>query len=117
MNTRSEKQVADEVLRRTLIEVRAARTRRRAIKGAVAVSGVLALIGFMVFPRQAQHSEVSPPRVVRNAGEKDPAADETIAVMVWRDGAARLEWIKPGDLGTVELQFSLEPVFAFADDG
>lgn len=117
MNSRSEEEIADEVLCRTLIEVRAARTRRRRIKGVVAVSGVLALIGFLVLPRQAQDSQSSPPRMVKNAGEKGPAADDTIAVMVWKDGAARLEWIKPGDLGTVELQFSLEPVFAFADDG
>ncbi len=36
--------------------------------------------------------------------------------MVWRDGAARLEWLGTDELGSIELQFSLEPVFAFAEE-
>jgi hypothetical protein len=117
MITRSEEEIADNVLRRTLIEVRAARTRRRAVKSAVAVSTVLTLLGIMIFPRRAPVPEVRPPRVVAASGESRPAADETLAVMVWRDGTPSLEMIGLRDLGSLELQFSLDPVAAFSDDG
>lgn len=117
MSTRSEDHIADEVLRRTLIEVRAARARRRTIKASLAVSAVLALLGIMIFPRQAPFSEFATPRVVEAVRPLPPGGDEAIAVMVWKDGVARLEWMNLRDLGTVELQFTLEPVFAFADEG
>lgn len=115
MNTRSEDDIADDVLRRTLIEVRAVRTRRRAIKGALAGLMVLTL-GIVLFQRPLQFA-VTEPQVVEAVRPLPPGEDEAIAVMVWRDGVARLEWINLRDLGTVELQLSLEPVFAFADEG
>jgi hypothetical protein len=108
--------MADEVLRRTLIEVRSARTRRRAVRGSLAALALLipAVVLFMRPPPQA----VSVPAVVMEPRrELPPAADEKIAVMVWHDGSPRLEWRGLRDLGTVELELSLEPVFAFADSG
>lgn len=117
MNERSEDQIAEEVLRRTLIEVRAARSRRRTIKGALAVSAVLAVLGIAIYPRHAPVSGMEQPRMVEAAGASGPVADETLAVMVWRDGTPSLEMIGLRDLGSLELQFSLEPVAAFNDDG
>lgn len=117
MKARSEDQIADEVLRRTLIEVSAARARRRTIKASLAVSAVLALLGIAISRRQAPDSEMEQPRVAEAAGESDPATDETLAVMVWRDGTPSLEVIGLRDLGSLELQFSLDPVASFTDDG
>lgn len=111
---RSDEEIADEVLRRTLIEVKAARTRRRAVKGAVAGLVVLTL-GVVLFQRPAPVATRQ--AVIETVRPMSPGVDETIAVMVWKDGAARLEWINLRDLGTVELQFSLDPVIAFVDDG
>ena len=115
MITRSEEEIADDVLRRTLIEVRAARTRRLAVKGALAGLMVLTL-GVVLFQRPVQFV-AAVPEVVEAVRPLPPGKDEAIAVMVWKDGVARLEWINLRDLGTVELQLSLEPVFAFADEG
>jgi hypothetical protein len=112
---RSDEQIADEVLRRTLIEVKATRMRRRAVKGAVAAVMVLTM-GIFLLNRPVR-LVVTEPGVVEAVSPLPLSEDDAIAVMVWKDGAARLEWIKLRDLGTVELQLSLEPVFAFSDDG
>ena len=112
---RSDEEIADDVLRRTLVEVKAARTRRRAVKGAFAGLVVLTL-GVVLFQRPASLA-ASGQVVVEAARPPQPGADEAIAVMVWKDGLAHLEWINLRDLGTVELQFSLDPVIAFVDDG
>ncbi len=113
---RSDEEIADEVLRRTLVEVKAARTRRRAVKGALA--GLMLLTpGIFLFHRPAPVATTGPVAAVEAVRPQLPKVDETIAVMVWEGGAVRLEWINLRDLGTVELQFSLDPVFAFADDG
>lgn len=112
---RYEDEIADEVLRRTLIEVRVARTRRRAVKGTLA--GLMVLTLGIIWFRQPASIVATEPELVEAVRPQPPGKDEAIAVMVWKDGAARLEWIKLCDLGTVELQFSLEPVFAFTDDG
>lgn len=118
MNTRSEEQVADEVLRRILIEVRAARTRRRAVKGTLAgLMGLMAVTLGVVLSQRPASFAAKEPELVETVRPLPPGKDEAIAVMVWKDGAARLEWIQLRDLGTVELQFNLEPVFAFADEG
>lgn len=112
---RSDEEIADEVLRRTLVEVKAARTRRRAVKGALA--GLMLLTpGIFLFqrPTAVTTTEATAVEAVRPL---PPSVDEAIAVMVWKDGLAHLEWINLRDLGTVELQFSLDPVIAFADDG
>ena len=113
---RSDEEIADEVLRRTLVEVKAARTRRRAVKGAVAGLVVLTL-GVILFQRPAPLAATGQVVVVEAARPPQPGVDEAIAVMVWKDGLAHLEWINLRDLGTVELQFSLDPVIAFVDDG
>ena len=113
---RSDEEIADEVLRRTLIEVKATRTRRRAVKGAVAGLVVLTL-GVVLFQRPAPVATTGQVVVEEAAPPPQPSGDEAIAVMVWKDGLAHLEWINLRDLGTVELQFSLDPVIAFVDDG
>lgn len=113
---RSDEEIADEVLRRTLIEVKAARTRRRAVKGAVAGLVVLTL-GVVLFQRPAPVATTEPMAAVEAIRPLQPSGNEAIAVMVWKDGLAHLEWINLRDLGTVELQFSLDPVIAFVDDG
>jgi len=112
---KSDEEIADEVLCRTLIEVRATRRRRLAVKGTLAGLMVLTLV-VIVFRRPASFVATEP-EVVEAVRPLPQVEDEAIAVMVWKDGVARLEWINPRDLGTVELQFSLEPVFAFADEG
>jgi hypothetical protein len=114
---KSDDPIAEEVLRRTLLEVRAARNRRRGFRVAAAASAALAL-GIAFFPRPAPLPE-SRPRVVevKEAVDDGPAPPgDRLAVMVWRDGSARLEWLGAAELGTIELQFSLDPVFAFADE-
>lgn len=112
---KSEEQIADEVLRRTLIEVRATKTRRRAVKGTLA--GLMGLMLGIVVSQRPESSVAIKPQVVEAVHPQPPGKDEAIAVMMWKDGVARLEWVNLRDLGTVELQFSLEPVFAFADEG
>lgn len=112
---RSDEEIADEVLRRTLIEVKATRRRRRTVKGAVA--GLMMLVpGIFLFHRPAPVATAEPVAAVEAVRPLPPSGDEVIAVMMWKDGVAYLEWINLRDLGTVELQFSLDPVFAFADD-
>ena len=111
---RSDEEIADEVLRRTLIEVKATRTRRRAVKAAVAGLMMLTLGTFLIH-RAAPVATTEPVAAVERT--LPPSVDEAIAVMVWKDGVAHLEWINLRDLGTLELQFSLDPVLAFADDG
>jgi hypothetical protein len=112
---KSDDPMADEILKRTLLEARSARTRRRALKSGLG-SLVVLLAVFLLLPRPgpAGRPERAP---VDSVQSLTPVLDEKIAVMVWRDGTPRLEWVGLHDLGSVELEFSLEPVFAFADDG
>ena len=113
---RSDEEIADEVLRRTLVEVKAARTRRRAVKGALA--GLMLLTpGIFLFQRPTAVATTEATAAVEAIRPLPPSVDEAIAVMVWKDGLAHLEWINLRDLGTVELHFSLDPVIAFVDDG
>jgi hypothetical protein len=111
---KSDEQAAAEVLLRTLVEVRATRRRRRTLKLALATSAVV-ISGITLFPRPAPLPE-SRRQVVATAAEGPAEPGGTLAVMVWRDGAARLEWLGTDELGSIELQFSLEPVFAFAEE-
>lgn len=112
---KSEELTADEILRRTLLEVRSAGTRRRNLKKALGTAVVL-VAAMLLWPRPAM---VHPPE--RNLADSvpspPPALEEKIAVMVWRGGTPCLEWVELHDLGAVELEFSLAPVFAFADEG
>jgi hypothetical protein len=111
---RSDEQTAEEVLLRTLVEVRATRRRRRVLKLALATSATL-ILGMAILPRPAPLPQ-GRQQGVATAQDRPFAPDETLAVMVWRDGAARLEWLGTEELGSIELQFSLDPVIAFADD-
>jgi hypothetical protein len=111
---KSDDHIAQQVLQRTLVEVRAARGRRRARRLALATSAALVL-GIAIFQRPGPPVE-SRPRTVAAVAESPAPPDERLAVMVWRDGAVRLEWLGAEELGTIELQFSLDPVVAFADD-
>jgi hypothetical protein len=112
---KSDDPMAGEILKRTLLEVRSARRRRLVLRKALGTLVVLVAAVFL-WPRPATvrgpegnpvASDLSPP----------PVLEEKIAVMVWRGGTPCLEWVELHDLGSVELEFSLEPVFAFADDG
>ena len=112
---KSDEQIADEVLLRTLVEVRSARARRKRIKAVLSATAILTA-GILLFPKPAPVSNLSVPVVTAEGGPL-PASRETLAVMVWRDGGPRLEMMEAGELGSMELQFSLDPVFAFTDDG
>jgi hypothetical protein len=74
------------------------------------------MVTVLLFPRAAPVAG-GEQAAVDSVGPSPSAVDERIAVMVWRDGTPCLEWVELHDLGSVELEFSLEPVFAFADDG
>jgi hypothetical protein len=113
----SEEKMAEVVLHRTLLAVRSARIKRRVVKGVLA-GGALMVSAVALFSR--------PPATAREAVAKleppppvpsSPAVEERLAVMVWRDGTPRLEWVGLRELGALELQFSLDPVLAFAEDG
>lgn len=110
--------MAEEILRRTLQVARSVRTRRRDLKGLL---GVVVVLGAAVFPWLRPQSAGEPLSVAikqeESPGPLLAAPEERIAVMVWRGATPRLEWVALHDLGTVELEFSLDPVFAFADDG
>ena len=110
--------MAEEILKRTLQVASSARTRRRAVKGLL---GVVVVLGAAVFPSLRPQSAGDPSSGAmaeeESHGPLFAAPDEKIAVMVWRGATPRLEWVALHDLGTVELEFSLDPVFAFADDG
>jgi hypothetical protein len=113
-----EELTADEILRRTLLEVRAAGTRRRNLKMALG-SVVVLLVVFLLIPRPGPAG--GPERVAVVVSDEVPrlypVPEEKIAVMVWRGGTPCLEWVELHDLGPLELEFSLAPVIAFADEG
>lgn len=113
-----EELTADEILRRTLLAARSVRTRRRALKSALGALVVL-LVVFLVIPRPG--SAGGPERVAVVVSDEvprlSPVPEEKIAVMVWRGGTPCLEWVELHDLGPLELEFSLAPVIAFADEG
>lgn len=112
---KSDHPTAEEILKRTLVEVRSVRMRRQVWKGSLGAVVVLAA-AISLWPRPGPLQ--GPARTSADAVPSPlPVAEEKLAVMVWRDGTPRLEWIALHDLGSLELQFSLEPVFAFADDG
>lgn len=110
--------VADEILNRTLLEASRVRARRRAGKGAFAVMFVLAA-GASLWPRneRTESQERRGLATEENFPVLPKVADERIAVMVWRGGTPCLEWVGLRDVGLLELELSLEPVIAFADDG
>lgn len=102
--------IADSILSTTLAEVRRTRAQRRTRRIALG-SGALALLALAFALRPAPVS-IAVPAPVAAAVKEEPPVDDTLVVMVWHNGAARLEEYDAEKLGAMDLQFSLEPVIA-----
>ena len=103
--------IADRILNATLAQVRQTRAQRRTRRIALG-SGALALLALTFALRPAPLSVPVPPLPAISAVTGEPPVDDTLVVMVWHNGSARLEEYDVEKLGAMDLQFNLEPVIA-----
>ncbi|MCW1921450.1 hypothetical protein OKA05_02730 [Luteolibacter arcticus] len=104
-----------EILERTLQEVRRTRRRRTTRKLAVLPLVLVGIGAGWLALQHAPPSAAGSPAVVAISQPAEPPA-ETFTVMEWTSGMPSLVEYSGRDLGNLELTFSLEPVVTFPEE-
>lgn len=106
--------IADQVLNRTLIQVRRAKSRRQTRRAMLISCPVLLLGIYLAAGPKAADPESSSPVAQTTIEVPTPSMDKLV-VVVWRNGSPLLEEVGADEWGKLDLQFSLEPVVTYAD--
>jgi hypothetical protein len=104
-----------EVLARTLEEVRRKRQRRVACKVALLPLLLVAGGGWLAM-HAGPSSETTSPPVICEITQAPLSSAGSLTVVEWKGGMPSLVEYSGEDLGKLELSFSLEPVVAFPDE-
>jgi len=104
----------DPILDQLLVAVRATKRQRQWRRAALATAGCVIAAACFLFPR---HRDPGVP-IVESHPPATPVASEenSLAVFVWHGGTPLFERMDPQDLGSVELDFGLDPVIAYPDE-
>lgn len=118
----AEEQAADRawsLIAGELQRERRRRKKRTRVTAGISSAAVLTAAIFLSWPprheTQTPAMATAQPAIVEEALPPEIPRDSTLAVMVWHDGAGRLQELSPADFGELDFEFNLEPVMAWSD--